>query len=120
MNLRELTTEHRKWLAHNFPNQTPDEAFLGVVEEVGEIAHTLLKAKQGIREHSIDTSQVFNDLVDGVGDLVIFLDGFCIGHNIDLSLAVADTWRMVKKRDWAAFPETGLPPPEENHVGVSD
>ena len=41
--IRELQQEHRSWLNHNFPNQGTIDPFLGMVEEVGELAHGLLK-----------------------------------------------------------------------------
>jgi len=105
--LASFSREHRRWLTYNFPDQTVEQGLMGVIEEVGEIAHVLLKHQQGIREFK-DPQDAKLAIIDGVGDLVIFLDGFCHTMNIDLCDAIARTWEQVRKRDWQQYPTDGL------------
>lgn len=108
--LREFQKEHREWVDRNFPHQNyaqnRHQSFLGVVEEMGELAHVILKSEQGIRD-GMATDETYELLVDGVGDLVIFLAGFCDTHGINLDYAVSTTWNKVKQRDWVADPQRG-------------
>ncbi len=106
MNLSDLQREHTEWVQHNFPEETTHQAFLGMVEEMGELAHAMLKSEQDIRGMSQAAAHAAK--VDAVGDLVIFLAGFCTMHGIDLQDAVEDTWDTVKLRDWKKFPKDGL------------
>ncbi len=104
MNLKKLQEEHKKWIEYNFPNATSDMQFKGVVEEVGELSHALLKREQGIRGSK---EQHERDIKDAIGDIIIFLSGLCIKENLSLEECVFDTWAEVKKRDWIENPETG-------------
>lgn len=109
--LRELQDSHREWVEHNFPEQLTDptradDGFYGLVEEVGELARALLKARQGIR----GTPEFWREQqLDAVGDIVIFLTSWCTTHDIDLQYVVEKTWADVSKRDWKKYPETGIP-----------
>ena len=106
--IRELQQEHRSWLAHNFPNQGTIDPFLGMVEEVGELAHALLKYKQGIRGHAAGEVDRYSDaIIDGLGDLFIFMLSFSNSHNLDLESAIIKTWQKVQQRDWVNDPEQG-------------
>lgn len=106
MDLNQLQREHDEWVDHNFPVETTHQAFLGMVEEMGELAHAILKSEQGIR--GMSSAAAYDAKVDAVGDLVIFLAGFCTRHGIVLAHAVEQTWEEVKKRDWVKYPENGL------------
>ena len=95
-----LQREHADWAYHNFGPSKPDShlaAMLGVMEEVGELSHSVLKGRQGIRgtpeEHRLNAQ-------DAVGDIVIFLSDFCTRYDIDFQHAVEKTWAQVKQRDW--------------------
>lgn len=108
MELRDLQVATRRWRAANFPPEHRDTTsqMLGIVEEVGELAHHVLKRHQGIRgnraEHDL---QIF----DTVGDIVIFLMGFCDAEGLDLLDTVNQVWQgVVSKRDWKASPEDGV------------
>lgn len=70
-----LIAEHDEWVAHNFPNNTlpqPQESVLGLIEEVGELAHADLKERQSIRgtpeEHQANAK-------DAIGDATVYLWG---------------------------------------------
>lgn len=103
MDVRSLQDEHRAWLQHNFPNQDPNDALLGVVEEVGEFAHAVLKRKQGIRTVND------NAVRDAIGDIFIYLMSYCNTNNLSLAECIEDAWLQVSERDWVAYPKTGRP-----------
>lgn len=105
MTLSELQIQNATWTAHNFPNKQPEDPLLGVVEEVGELAHAHLKMKQGIRgtpeEHHAAK-------VDAIGDIMIYLSDYCNQNKIDLEEAVVTAWKEVRARDWQRYPHNGL------------
>jgi NTP pyrophosphatase (non-canonical NTP hydrolase) len=106
--IRQIQSEHKTWLEHNFPDQTPLDGFLGMVEEMGEMSHAILKYKQGIRGHVAgDADQYTDDLADALGDLFIFMCSFCNSNHLNLEDIVLLTWERVKHRDWQADPEMG-------------
>ncbi len=105
MDLRRLQHEHRQWLHHNFGEQQEHDALLGLIEEVGELAHAHLKAQQQIRgsleEHRAAAK-------DAIGDIVIYLASYCTTNGYDLANCVARTWYVVKDRDWIKYPKNGV------------
>ncbi len=105
MNLSILQEQHKKWLDYNFPNADSQQQFLGIVEEVGELSHAILKRSQDIRG---DESQHNEDIEDAIGDIIIFICGFCTRENVDLSHCLSKTWKQVSKRDWVKFPGNGV------------
>jgi NTP pyrophosphatase (non-canonical NTP hydrolase) len=108
MDLADLQDEHREWLRHNFPDQRIHQPLLGIMEEVGELAHAHLKHEQGIRGLS-DQDLAFVKKQDAVGDIVIYLASYCTANNIDLDKAVRLAWHEVSNRDWVDDPEKGVP-----------
>lgn len=104
LNLQELQDATAKWRDRNFPGHTAEDQILGMTEELGELCHSYLKNKQGIRG---DAPQHFADMADAVGDLVIYLAGFCSTMNLDLNDCVLMAWAEVKNRDWIADPQAG-------------
>lgn len=109
MELYKIQGEVRDWSNYNFGDQGPFRPFLGVVEEVGELSHVLLKEGQGIREGT-DRLASFDKKVDAVADIMIYLLDFCSRSSIDLESALLKTWHDVKTRDWKKYPKTGRPP----------
>ena len=101
--LKKLQLENKIWSEYNFPNKEPWEPLLGVVEEVGELAHAHLKAVQKIRvdEELIALSK------DAIGDIVVFLADYCNQMEFDLEKIVEEVWNEVKQRDWQKDPEKG-------------
>ena len=65
----ELKPEVKLWVEHNFGSCDKEDSILGVIEELGELTHCILKRKQGIRE----TSANIESLMDAVGDTLIYL-----------------------------------------------
>jgi NTP pyrophosphatase (non-canonical NTP hydrolase) len=92
------------WREINFPGATPQDQFMGVVEEIGELSHADLKAKQNIRgsaEYHEAKAQ------DAVADTIIYLMGYCSLRGWDLSAILEETAAKVMKRDWNNDPLTG-------------
>lgn len=97
---------HKKWTDKNFPNQIADDCFKGIVEEVGELAHADLKKKQGIRGTA---EELDAEARDAVGDIMIYLLGYCTQRGWKLSEVLQDTWgKVVSKRDWVKYPGNGI------------
>jgi len=103
LTLVELQEQHEVWQQKNFPRQQSYQAILGAIEELGELAHAHLKEEQAIRQ--MDADKAFDLKCDAIGDLFIFLAGYCNLEGIDMQNALETTWAKVKTRDWIADPE---------------
>jgi len=103
--LSELQSEHGEWLKHNFPDQEKHDALLGVMEEIGELAHAHLKYQQGIRGYTM--TEYYADASDAIGDIVIYLASYCNANHLNLGFCLDQTWARVKKRDWIKDPVKG-------------
>lgn len=92
------------WRQRNFPDSTAEDQLLGVVEEVGEVAHAVLKRKQRIRglDHEHQEAEL-----DAVGDIMVFLAGFCSYRNYDMLAIFERVGEEVAKRDWIKYPKDG-------------
>lgn len=106
MDLREIQVATGHWRDHNFPGHTTQDAFMGMVEELGEISHAILKRKQGIRGTDEEHSAAIRD---GCADLIIFMCGLAQNEHFDLLDAINVAWDEVKDRDWVKYPEKGVP-----------
>lgn len=102
-----LQRNSQAWREHSFPpeHRTAPLQALGVCEEAGELAHAVLKMEQGIRG---DSEQHTKEVVDAVGDIVIYLAGLCTSLGISLQAAVYSTWIGVANRDWSKFKQDGV------------
>lgn len=116
--LREIQEEHRAWSSKNFKsrkalsrrrfmNDAAVDAVLGICEESGELAHAVLKFRQGIRGSS---TKHLTEAQDAIGDLMIFAISTCneMGWNIEHILE--NTWSRVKARNWEDNAENGGDP----------
>jgi len=90
---------------HNFPKQTRLEIFAGMAEELGELAHHLLKRDQGIRGGDVDHEA---EIRDACADLVIFMMGLADLEGFVLMDVIEEAWVEVKDRDWVRFPRNGV------------
>ena len=100
--LNDLQKEVHEWKKRNFPRSGEIHQFLGVVEEVGELSHAVLKAQQGIRgDNHID------EIKDAVGDIMIYLMNFCSENGWSLSDLVLKAWEEVSARDWLTYQRNG-------------
>jgi NTP pyrophosphatase (non-canonical NTP hydrolase) len=86
----------------NFPLQKKYQPLLGLVEEVGELAHAHLKDEQEIRGHAHEAEKL-----DAVGDIFVYLMSYCNASGYDLEEIILDTWRTVEQRDWRKDPVSG-------------
>lgn len=69
---KKLVAERDTWIEHNFPDRhiaDPGESIMGVIEEVGELSHQVLKGAQGVRYASDEKAQ------DAIGDISVYLMG---------------------------------------------
>lgn len=89
--IRKVMTEQKAWSLHNFGPTTPEnqsDPLIGVIEELGELAHAVLKKKQGIR----GTPEEHNAaMFDAVGDMQIFLLDAMNRFGIPLSPQIVDS-----------------------------
>lgn len=95
--LRQFQSEQAAWAARNFDVSDPVDPLLGLVEEVGELSHATLKARQGIRGTAEEHRAAARD---AVGDIAVYLADFCTRSGFDLEEVIAETWDAVKARDW--------------------
>ena len=92
------------WRKKNFPDTDSTEQFMGMVEEMGELSHAILKRKQGIRTNEDHDAAI----VDAIGDIFIYMVNFCDLEGIDVVNAVHEAWFEVEQREWRKNPETGI------------
>ena len=108
MDLADLQMWQAEWAANNFLAGRTDgiDPLLGVVEEVGELCHAILKQRQGIRgsfeEHEANAK-------DAVGDIIVYLADLCTRRGWDLNDIVNEVWFQVSNRDWTKNKENGQP-----------
>lgn len=97
LTFKKLQDEHKPWNERNFPGHEDYFLLLGVMEELGELAHSHLKNLVGIKgtpkEHQ-------DNKIDAIGDIVIFLAEYCNASGIDFQSAVQNTWDKVRSRDY--------------------
>jgi len=76
---------------------------LGIVEEVGELTHAVLKRHQGIR--GMDVPEVYEKARDdALADILVYLCDFAAREGVDLMGVLASTWSQVSQRDWKVNP----------------
>lgn len=103
--VRELQLEHKTWSVKNFGwDQDPSLSLIGVMEELGELAHAHLKANQGIRINENHEAK----RRDAIGDILIYLMDYCNRLNLDMQHILEETWAEVKQRDWTINKENGV------------
>jgi len=108
-----LQQRSQAWRTRNFGengdeslgNEQSMEQFLGMTEELGELAHVLLKHGQGIRR--MDPITAIEMEADALGDLFIFMMGYASRRRLDLEHIILLTWDKVERRDWVKDPDKG-------------
>jgi hypothetical protein len=79
MRFEELTKAVGEWSHRNFgEKQNP---YLGLVEELGELAHCLLKREQGIRGYD-NPSYFIGEYMDAIGDMCIYAANYAYNEKI--------------------------------------
>lgn len=99
-----IQAEHKQWAEYNFGEISTAESLIGMSEELGELSHAYLKKRQNIRTNE-DHEE---NMRDAIGDLLIYLLGFCNSKGYDASEILEKTWDSVKQRDWVNFPHNGM------------
>lgn len=89
------------WRQRNFPNATAEMQLLGIMEEVGELAHAQLKGMQGIR-HTPEEIRKMKE--DAVADIAVYAMAYSGIEGIDYHAGLRRTWAKVEKRDWQKDP----------------
>jgi len=104
--LRCFQLEHALWSHRNFPGsrKNPMHGFMGMVEELGELSHALLKSAQGIRGSKAEHEAAAKD---AVGDILIYMMDFCTKKGWSLQDILTETWAEVGQRDWTKHKKTG-------------
>jgi NTP pyrophosphatase (non-canonical NTP hydrolase) len=102
-----LQINAQKWREHSFPpeHRSVELQALGVCEEAGELAHAILKMKQGIRGSEVEH---MTEARDAVGDIIIYLAGVCSSLGISLHSCVYAAWIGVAQRDWSKNKTDGV------------
>jgi len=89
------------WQIDNFSQTKPEWLVLGALEELGELAHIILKKHQAIRGFDHMPEEKLKALIeDAVADTVIYLINFCSSMDIDFETALKRTVEEVTKRKW--------------------
>ena len=101
--LNTLQEEVHNWRNDNFPISNDTEMLLGVTEELGELAHAHLKQMQNIRVNENHNANI----KDAIGDIVIFLMGYCSYRHLSLGACIIEAWLEVKDRNWKKNREIG-------------
>ena len=105
LTFRQLQAEHGEWAKRNFgADINPALSLLGVMEELGELAHAHLKGVQRIRGTTAEHDAAAKD---AIADCLIFLCDYTSRRGWDLQEIVEATWAEVRQRDWRANPASG-------------
>lgn len=102
IDLGKLQEEIHDWQIHNFPDSGANEQLIGIVEELGELAHARLKARQQIRAIDMYAEQ------DAIGDMLIYLFNYCSEMGYSVEHIINETWKTVSLRDWLKYPKDGM------------
>jgi NTP pyrophosphatase (non-canonical NTP hydrolase) len=107
------------WQHRNFGIVGTASLMLGVMEEVGELSHAILKKQQGIREYSQNdymkkelkekeiaevTDKYRKHIADAYGDILVYLGQVMFNEGIDCEEAFSEVSAKVLKRDWKSNP----------------
>lgn len=74
-----IQKEAFEWTVRNFPNQSSEDPFEGMIEELGEYCHADLKERQGIRKKDYKALRI-----DAIGDFAIYLLNYLSLKNFSL------------------------------------
>lgn len=89
-----------------FANPPPHQPLLGVLEELGELAHAHLKNEQKIRGYD-DPQKTLEAKKDAVGDMMVYLVNYCEVNGLRLGDCLEHAWSQVRTRDWTKNSATG-------------
>ena len=102
--LDDLQLQVGMWARRNFGDNKGLEhiaPLLGMMEELGELIHEVLKSHQGIRETNKSNEE------DAVGDIMVYLLDFCSRRGLRAGHCLHVAWSEASQRDWVRFPKNG-------------
>lgn len=114
-NLQSLFTDQFKqkelaeWQNRNFDKVSHEDCLIGVMEEVGELSHAILKHKQKIRGYH-DESKFIAEAEDAISDTIVYLTQMATILGINLKESHENITSEVLKRNWKDNKETGNQP----------
>jgi len=98
MDIDNTQAKLKEWRSKNFKEITDQQQLMGIMEEVGELSHAMLKWKQGIRGY--DKKRAYEEMQDAIGDMIIFAMGLCDVYGWKMSDIIKKTSDYVLTRDW--------------------
>ncbi len=98
LDIRKLQIKLHEWEQRNFPDTTDLSRVAIMVEELGELAHCVLKQHQNIRPESATDEM----LRDALGDIFVTLCTMSFGRGWDLEEIIEEVSGNVLARDWVA------------------
>lgn len=105
----------KEWSTRNFGPSfqpvpgMPYRPLIGMMEELGELAHAHLKKEQNIRLNEDHEGNA----KDSIGDLFMFMMDYCNGRGWDIEEIITKTACHVLRRDWTADPTMGVSQQEQ-------
>lgn len=102
--LDEIQQQQKAWLDYNFPGEPDYYQLLGIMEEGGELCHAALKRMQGIRGTAAEHTAAERD---ALGDILIYLLGYCNRRGYSAQEILTETWTLVSKRNWQKNKQDG-------------
>jgi NTP pyrophosphatase (non-canonical NTP hydrolase) len=104
IDLEKIQNEIGEWSVRNFGETGADEKIFGMVEEIGELCHSFLKRKQGIRGTAEEHTE---NIKDALGDFCVYAMDYCSKEGISFEECIQTTWDKVIQRDWVKNKQTG-------------
>jgi NTP pyrophosphatase (non-canonical NTP hydrolase) len=116
--LDRVQTESGMWRANAYPDSVNDTLaqLAGVTEEVGELAHALLKHHQGIRGYDIERTRA--EAGDAIADAIIYMCGVADSLGLNVADELSKAWAHVKSRNLVQNSDPG--PSSISGEGVDD
>lgn len=107
MDINQIQKDLWEWERTHFPMAIghPEQFVLGMAEEVGEVAHMVLKSIQKIREGKEGlTEEVKLQIVDGVYDTLVFGLQLLSELGVEFEPGFSELiYKEILKRDWNEF-----------------
>ena len=107
MDLERMQGEIKAHMESQGVKQTDELMLIGALEELGEVAHALLKYRQKVMGYT--TEKCLAEIADGVGDVIIYLSQLCQETGISIETSLMEAADRVLNRTYAErLAEKGL------------
>lgn len=95
-----------RWQTRNFGGANLFQLLAGATEEIGELAHAVLKNSQKIR--GLEDQEKFRESAgDAIADCMVYLIQICTHLRLDWYTLLHETANKVMERNWVADPDKG-------------